>query len=189
MSFLTSIESAADGVAAFVKKELAAIDGDATKVIAVADDAATIANNLVNSLKMFSATPEGQTIEAVIEAVPLIGPYVSDVLKYLPTLVADLGWATSEFTKSPAQVVTDGITAVLNGTNANVKATNLISLVANINTFISGLQGSATPIATAAAIAPAVYAASALPVTAPVPAETTAPESPAPVDNAETSAG
>jgi hypothetical protein len=64
----------------------------------------------------------------------------------------DLGWAKAEFTKSPEQVVIDGITTAVNAPTANVKATNLITLNAHINNAISGIS-----IQAAASIAPGVH--------------------------------
>jgi len=154
MGFLSNIFSA---IGNFVKSEIAKLAGDATVVESAIESAANIADSLVNSLKNWVATPAGQAIESVIEAVPGIGPYVADILNFLPQLVTDLGWAVQEFTKSPAQVVQDGITAAINAPNANIKATNLAVLNAHIVTKIGQLSQAPVTIQTALSMAPTVH--------------------------------
>lgn len=157
MSIISWLENAASSVGAFVKKEISAIGGDATVVVASVENSTTIANNVVNALKDFVNSPMDKTIDGVIEAVPGIGPYFTAVLNFLPTLVTDLGWAKAEFTKSPAQILHDGITAAVNAPTSNIKATNLITLQAHINNQISALAQAPISIQAATALAPAVY--------------------------------
>lgn len=157
MSVISWLEGAETSVAAFVKKEIAAIEGEAPVVEAALENAATIANNAVNRLKNWVTSPQGQGIEAVITAIPGIGPYVTDVLNFLPQLVIDLGWAKAEFTKSPAQIVQDGITTAVNAPNSDIKATNLAVLQAHINTKISALSQAPISIQGALSMAPTVY--------------------------------
>lgn len=148
-----------DRAAAWIKSEWAKITGDATVVTNTIENIAVIANGVVNNLKNWIATPAGQTIEAIISQVPGIGPYATDVINWLPTLMVDLGWAQNEFTKSPAQVLTDGVTYAVNAANPNVKASNLIVLQGHITTKVSSLAKTPATIQTAISIAPTVYAA------------------------------
>ena len=156
-NILSTIITDADKVAAFIKAEVAKITGVASTIETDVESAASIGINLVNALKDFIASPTGKVIEDVIGAVPGIGPYLTDVLNFLPTLMTDLGWAQAEFTKSPAQVVVDGITSAVN-TAGNVKATNLITVAGHIITLISGLQKAPISIQAAISLVPASYA-------------------------------
>ena len=143
MSLLSWAANAEQAVANFVKSEIAKIGGDAVAVATVIESAATIADNLVNGLKNWLASPAGQLVEDIILNISGIGPYAKDVLDFLPNLIVDLGWAQAEFNKSPAQIVQDGLSYAINGAaNANIKSTNLSVLQAQINTYISTLAGS-----------------------------------------------
>lgn len=167
MSIFTVIKNAEQAVVTFIGHEIGLIPGVAATVVADVDLAANIANNLVNSLKTYIASPGGQVLVSVIEAVPGIGPYVGDVLNFLPKIVTDLGWARSEFTKSPQQVVIDGLTAAANTTNAGVKASNLLTLAGHIITAVTTIQQSPVPVPTAITIAAATYSqATPIPATA-----------------------
>jgi phage-related protein len=157
MSIISWISGAVESVANFVKTEIAKIEGDVPQIEAALENAATIADNAVNALKTFVASPVGKTIEGVLEAVPGIGPYLTDVLNFLPTLVVDLGWAVTEFNKSPAQVLQDGINTAVNAANVNVKATNLAVLQAHINTFVSGLSHAPISIQGALSLSPTIH--------------------------------
>lgn len=157
MSIFTKIENAAESVATFIEKEVKLIPGVATTVVSDVDLAANIANNLVNQLKNYIASPAGQVLTTIIEAVPGIGPYVGDVLNFLPKIVTDLGWATAEFTKSPQQVVIDGLTAAINNPNVAVKASNLLTLAGHLITAVTTIQQSPVPVPTAITIAAATY--------------------------------
>jgi len=148
MSIITSIET-------FVSTEIKKITGAAPKIEADLEAAATFGVNAVNSLKAYIATPQGTGLEAVIEAIPGIGTYAADVINFLPQLVVDLGWAKNEFTKSPADVLTDGLTVAINAATPNVKATNLATLAAHIGTVINP---SAT-VQTLLSVIPAAYVA------------------------------
>lgn len=164
MSLLSWAVNAEQAVGNFVKTEIAKIAGDAQAVATVVENAATIADNLVNNLKNWLASPGGQVVEAIIESVPGIGPYAKDVLDFLPQLMVDLGWAQKEFTKSPAQIVIDGITQAINGAaNANIKSTNLSVLQAHINTYVSTLAGAPVSIQASLTQANAVHVQNALP--------------------------
>lgn len=129
-----------------------------TDIEAVVENAADIGNNVVNALKNFIATPTGQSIEQIINNIPGVGPYVTDVLNFLPTIVVALGWTKAEFTKSPQQVVIDGVTAAVNAITPNVKATNLATLAAHVTDYVQVLSGAASNIQLALAAAPAVHA-------------------------------
>lgn len=152
------IQNAENSVSSFVKKELAKISGDITAVEAALETAATIGVNVVTGLKNWLATPGGQLVEDVISNIPGVGPYVTDVLKFLPQLLIDLNLAKYEFSKSPAQIVTDGLTAAINAPNANIKATNLAVIAAHITTYVSGLAGAQQSIQSALSSVPAIYA-------------------------------
>lgn len=151
------ISNAIASVGNFVKKEIGLIEGAAPEVESALEDAATIANNLVNGLKTYVESPDGKAVLTVIENVPGVGPYVGDVIQFLPTLLIDLGWAKAEFTKSPADIVHDGVTAAINAATPNIKATNLITLQSHLNTEISSLAQKPISIQAAVALAPAVY--------------------------------
>lgn len=157
MSLFSSISNAAASIGHFVSTEWAKITGEVPVIEAALENAATVANNLVNGLKNWIASPAGKTIEAIIAEIPGISPYLTDLLNFLPTLVVDLGWAKNEFTKSPADVLADGIDTAVNNANSDVKATNLITLQAHINKFVSGLSQAPQSIQTAISIAPTVY--------------------------------
>lgn len=156
MSFFNTIEN-------FVSDEWKKITGEADVIEAKLESAATLANNAVNSLKTWVDSPQGQRIDAVITSIPGIGAYAADILKFLPVLVQGLGWAKSEFTKSPRDIVEEGITTAVAAIDPDIKASNLITLQGHLNTLISGLQGTPQPIQTTMSIAPAVYAASKTP--------------------------
>lgn len=157
MSLIQWLENAAGSVANFFKKEVAKIPGEAAAVVATLENTSTIANNLVTGLKNWVESPQGVTVEGVIQAVPGIGPYVVTVMNFLPTLLIDLRLAQAEFTKSPAQIVQDGITAAVKANTAAVKATNLITLQAHINTQLSAAAQTPLSIQGAVSIAPAIY--------------------------------
>lgn len=157
MGLISWIAGAASSVGNFVKKEIAAIEGDVPQIEAALENAATIANTAVNALKNWTVSPQGIAIEDVISGVPGIGPYVTDVLTFLPKLLIDLGWAKAEFTKSPAQIVQDGINAAVNAATPDIKASNLAVLQAHINTQISALSKAPISIQGALSIAPTVY--------------------------------
>lgn len=151
------LENAANSMVTFVKSEWAKISGDATAVEAALETAATIGVNVVTGLKNWLATPGGQLVEDVISNIPGVGPYVTDVLKFLPQLLIDLNFAKQEFTKSPQQIVIDGITAAVNAPNQNIKATNLAVIAAHVTTYVSGLAGAQQSIQSALSATPAVY--------------------------------
>lgn len=163
MSFILSLENDVNSVETFVKTELGKITGVATDVVSTLENAATIGDGVVNALKTWLSSPQGQAVEAVIEAVPGIGPYATDVLNFIPTLFTDLNLAVADFNKSPASLVTEGITAAVNASTPNVKATNLAVIAAHITTFVSGLAGAATTIQTALTISPAAHVANLTP--------------------------
>lgn len=146
MSLIAWFTTAEQKVGSFISGVFGTIKGDAATVVQVVETGATIADNLVNGLKNWLATPAGQTVEDVITAIPGIGPYATDVLNFLPTLMVDLGWAQAEFTKSPQQVVVDGITAAVNAATPNIKSTNLSVLQAHVNTYLTTLAGAPVPI-------------------------------------------
>jgi hypothetical protein len=156
-NILTWLQNATASVGTFVTNEIAKIKGEAPVVEAALETAANIGYNAVNALKNYIASPVGKEIEDVILAIPGISPYAQQVLNFLPTLINDLGWAKSEFNKSPAQVVQEGVTAAINAASANVKATNLITLAAHINTLVASLAQAPISIQAAVSIAPAVY--------------------------------
>jgi hypothetical protein len=151
------LQNAEASVGAFVKKEWAKISGDATAVETALETAATIGVNVVTGLKDWLASPGGQLVEDVISNIPGVGPYVTDVLKFLPQLLIDLNLAKYEFSKSPAQIVSDGISAAVNAPNSNIKATNLAVIAAHITTYVSGLAGAQQSIQSALSATPAVY--------------------------------
>lgn len=151
------LQNAENSVASFVKSEWAKISGDATAVESALETAATIGVNVVTGLKNWSASPGGQLVEDVISNIPGVGPYVTDVLKFLPQLLIDLNFAKYEFSKSPAQIVSDGITAAVNAATPNIKATNLAVIAAHVTTYVSGLAGAQQSIQSALSATPAVY--------------------------------
>lgn len=156
-NIITILETDAEKVALFLKNEVAKIAGVATTVESDVESAVGLSINVVNALKDFIASPEGKLIEDVISAVPGVGPYLTALLNFLPTLMADLGWAQAEFTKSPAQVVTDGLIVAVNS-SGNVKASNLITVAGHIITLITGLQKAPVSIQAAISLVPANYA-------------------------------
>lgn len=158
MSVITWLEKAAAAAANFVKTEIAKIKGDVPQVEAALENASTIANNIVNGLKDYFTSPTGKTIAGIIENVPGVGPYLTDILAFLPELITGLGWAKNEFTKSPQDIVHDGITAAMLAPTGNIVATNLITLNAHLTTKISELSKAPLSIQAATSIAPAVYA-------------------------------
>lgn len=159
MTIIATIETDAEKVAAFIKAEIAKITGVASTVEADVESASGIAIALVNGLKTFIASPVGKDLETIISNIPGVGPYLTDILNFLPTLVTGLGWAKSEFTKSPEQVVIDGLTAATNVADPNIKASNLITIAGHIITLISTLQKAPVTIQTAISSVPAIYAA------------------------------
>jgi hypothetical protein len=157
MGLIQWLENAAQSVGLFFKKEVAKIPGDAAAVVSTIEGTTTLANNLVNSLKTWVESPQGQSILSVINAVPGIGPYVGVVLNVLPTLLVDLGHVQAEFTKSPEQIVEDGLTKLVKANTPAVKATNLIALQAHLNTELSAAAQTPISIQAAVSIAPTVY--------------------------------
>jgi len=157
MGLIEWLENAAAAVASFVKKQISAIPGEAQSIVATIEGTTTIANNLVNALKNWVDSPEGQKIGQVIQSVPGIGPYVGLVYNFLPTLLVDLGHVQAEFTKSPEQIVEDGVTALVKANTSAVKATNLIALQAHINTELSAAAQAPISIQAAVSLAPTVY--------------------------------
>lgn len=159
MTIISTIETDAEKVAAFIKTEIAKITGVASTVEADVESASGIAIGLVNGLKNFIASPTGKDLEFIITSIPGVGPYLTDILNFLPTLVTGLGWAQSEFSKSPEQVVIDGLTSAINVADPNIKASNLITVAGHIITLVSTLQKAPVTIQTAISSVPAIYAA------------------------------
>jgi hypothetical protein len=129
----------------------------ATDVETAVEKEATIAVGVVNAAKGFIASPAGQTLEGLISLVPGVGPYLTDVLNLLPTVVTDANWAKAEFTKSPEQVVIDGFTAAV-GVSTTQKVINLTGAAVQVGTLISKLSGTAASPQAFMSVIPAIYA-------------------------------
>lgn len=157
-NIFTDIVSVEQTVVTFVKKELGLIKGDVEQVIPAISTAAQVAVGVVNSIKEFIASPKGQALEDVIAAVPGVGPYLKDVLDFLPQLTTGLGWVIAEFSKSPAQVVQDGFNTAINAITPDIKSTNLATAAAHLTVQVSNLAGAPVSIQGATTLVNAVYA-------------------------------
>lgn len=151
---LTTIEQS---ITNFVQKEISLIKGDATTIEADLENAANIGINITNALKNYIASPTGQDIVAIISAIPGVGPIASQVINALPQILVDLGHAQFEFTKSPLQVVQDGLTSMVNAPTSNVKATNLTTLASHVATTVSTVLGKAASIQSMIALVTSLY--------------------------------
>lgn len=140
----------------FVKSVVKAAPGVAVDIEHALATSANVANGLVNGLKAFAATPEGKVLEDVITSL-VPAQWVSEIIKWLPVIIQDLGWATAEFNKSSAQLVTEGVQKVLGKGNADVIATDLAAFQAHINTKVASLQGVIVPVQASLSQAHVVY--------------------------------
>ena len=153
---------------AWITGTVSKIEGDAPVVVNALEDGAIVANNIVNALKNFIASPLGQTIEGVISLVPGAGPYVAGALKLLPTIVTDAGWAVAEFTKSPEQLVTEGLKVAINAASADQKTLNLSNVAARIGSLVTGATVQAAGVVSQTIYAAPTPAAPAIPLAAEV---------------------
>lgn len=156
MGIFTWFGKVANSIASFVSKVVTVAPGVVIDIEHALATAAQVANNLVNGLKAFAATPEGKLLEDVITSI-VPAQWVADIVKYLPIIIQDLGWATAEFNKSSAQLVTEGIQKVLAHPNPDVIATHMASLQAHINTKVASLQGVTVPVQASLSQAHVVY--------------------------------
>jgi hypothetical protein len=131
MSVLTDIAN-------FFKKLVGWIEKAEEKLKPVLD----VAENLLNQLKNFEASPAGQTVEALIEAwVPASTGLINAVKLQLPVWLKDLGWVKDEVGKSLDQQWQDAL-SYLNGiADHNVKATQLNALKSLLTHFIATNTG------------------------------------------------
>ena len=132
-----------------VKKFLGLIKSDAE--VALSD-----ANKFVSAVLTFAATPEGQTIESIVEAF-IPSDLVNAAKLWLPELFTALNWATAEVGKSNGQIINDGLT-YLASTTGNVKASQANTLAANVASFISDNTGAGLTIQQTLATAQPVHA-------------------------------
>lgn len=143
-------------ISVFLTGAIKAAPGIVTDIDKALEVAAQVSLNLVNGLKKFIDSPEGQAVEDVVKMV-VPAQWVDGALAFLPTIIADLGWAKQEFSKSPADVVKDGITFAVSSTNKDVVASNLATLAAHVNTYIGKIQGITIPIQASLSQAHVVY--------------------------------
>lgn len=157
MSIFTFFAKLVNAAGTFIKNEVTKIPGDVQAVETALESASTVANNAVNALKDFANSPAGKTIEGVLTvAVP--GGWLAGILAALPKLIIGLGHAQEEFTKSPEQVVIDGLKNIIGKADPNITATDWIALQSHLNVNVAAQQGVQLPIQVAAAAAPAIYA-------------------------------
>lgn len=156
MSFGSFFAKVASAISNFFTTAVKAAPGVAVDVEKALETAAQVANNAVNALKDWIATPQGQAVESVLATVVPV-QWLNGVLAFLPKILTDLGWAKQEFTKSPAQLVQDGISYATSSSNKDVVATNLATLQAHVNTYLGTVQGVTIPVQASLSQAHVVY--------------------------------
>lgn len=159
MNIITTLEQDIAEVPVFLKNELAKITGVAATVETDVESEVGLSINVLNAAKDYIASPAGKDLELIITNIPGIGPYVTDVLNFLPQALIDLGLVQADFKKSPEQLVIDGVTAAVNSASPNSKVANLTSIAASVLTKITELQQAPVTMQTALTLIPAKYAA------------------------------
>jgi hypothetical protein len=159
MNILTTLEHDIEEVPVFLKNALAKITGVASTVGSDVESAVGLSINVLNGIKGFIASPAGKDLELIITAIPGIGPYATDILNYLPQALIDLNLVKTDFNKSPAQLVIDGVTAAVNATSPNSKVAHLTAIAASVLTKVTELQQAPVTMQTALTLIPAKYAA------------------------------
>lgn len=89
----------------------------------------TIAENLLNALKTFEATPLGQTVEGIIETfIPASTGLINAFKLQLPVWLIDLKWIQDEANKTLDQQWQDALIHLNSINDPNVRATQLVAL-------------------------------------------------------------
>jgi hypothetical protein len=125
-------------IANFFKKVLSWLEG-AEKALAPVLD---IAENLLNGLKNFEASPAGQTVEALIESiVPASTGLINAVKLQLPVWLKDLGWVKDETNKTLDEQWADAQAYLASIVDPNVRATQLNALKSLFTHFFATNTG------------------------------------------------
>jgi|GEM_PF-3955853 hypothetical protein len=128
MSLISIFESAEASIKGFFAKE---------QPIVV--DALTKANGFINIVKVFGTSATGQTITTLLEMfVPAAS--VVKIVQVASVAITDLGLVTAEVSKTPEQILLDGVTkaASLTGNSKIIAFSNLATIV---GTAISDVTG------------------------------------------------
>lgn len=140
MSIFTTIGNA---ISNFFKKE-----------VPVVENAFAKATSVVNIIKTFLGSANGQTIEAIIEALlPGLGTVI---IADLNIFFTDFGLVTNELTKSPPDIAADGLNALakLTGNSKAIALQNVASIIGN---SASNATGGNSTIQQASVAIPLVY--------------------------------
>lgn len=114
-------------------KKIAAWLKGAEKVLA---PSIQIAENLLNALKKFEASPLGQTVNVLIETlIPASTGLINAFQLQLPVWLIDLGWIKNEAGKTLDQQWQDAQAYLNSIIDPNVKATQLAALKALFTNF------------------------------------------------------
>lgn len=113
----------------------------------------TVADNIVNGLKALDSSTVGQFLESGVEAlIPASTGLVSAFKLWLPVAVTDLNWAVKEDGKTDAQKVSDAVAYLATIKGTDTYATQLNSLNALVQKFLSDNQGAGLTIQQALAV-------------------------------------
>lgn len=124
-----------------LKKIVSWVEGEEKNVA----PAIALAENALNAIKSFEVTPEGETIEAILEAViPASTGLVVAFNNQLPVWLADLGLIDAEAGKNLSAQVSDAVSVVKSKTDSNVVSVILGGLKSLFTTWFADNLG--TPI-------------------------------------------
>lgn len=105
-------------------------------------DIVTIADNVANAVKTLEASTVGQFIESGIEAlIPASTGLVNAFKLWLPVIVTDLNWAVKEEGKTDAEKVADAVAYLESIKGTDVYASQLNTLNALIQKWLSDNHG------------------------------------------------
>ncbi len=102
----------------------------------------TVADNAVNTIKVLEASNVGQFLESGVEAfIPASTGLINAFKLWLPVLVTDLNWAVKEEGKTDVQKVQDALAYLASIKGTDTYASQLNSLNALIQKWLSDNQG------------------------------------------------
>ena len=107
-------------------------------------DIVTVADKVANEIKNLEESKVGQFLEVTLETVfPASAIVINGFKTWLPKIVTDLNWAVQEDGKTDEQKIADAVAylAKLKGQNGDAYASQLNTLNALIQKWISDEQG------------------------------------------------
>lgn len=118
----------------------------------------SIADKIANEIKTLEASQVGQFLEVTLEAlIPASTGLVNAFKLWLPVIVTDLNWAVAEEGKTNTQKISDALTYLASIKGTDVYASQLNTLNALIQKWMSDNQGAGVTIQQALTMAQVVH--------------------------------